>query len=121
MAHHTGAVVDPGELGVVVISPEGFGGVEITNDEGHYRAARHAEEETVASLRKASVKAVGHVGDHDAVLALVDALALFAAERVLVFAHPPYVARYRRAVRQAEVAVPVDLIEPPDVADVTRW
>jgi hypothetical protein len=98
-------------LAVMVVSPEGFGGFEITNDEGHYEAARRAEAETVASLRHASVKAAGHVGDHDAAQALDDALALFPAERVVVFAHPGYTDAYRRAIDPAALGLPVEIVE----------
>jgi hypothetical protein len=101
--------VDRAMLGVMVVSPEGFGRPEITNDEGHYEAARRAEGETVASLRRASVKAAGHVGDHDAAQAIADALVLFPAERVLVFAHPAYAADYRQALEPADVRPPVDV------------
>jgi hypothetical protein len=120
VAERSGAAVSPRELGVVVVSPEGFGGHDLMDDEGHFREARNAEQETVASLRKASVKAIGHVGDHDARLALDDALALFSAQRVLVFAHPRYVSGYRRAVGRADVAVPVELIEVATNADSGR-
>ncbi|MEA2442840.1 MAG: hypothetical protein QOJ12_132, partial [Thermoleophilales bacterium] len=77
---------DPAELGVMVVSPEGFGGAEITNDQGHYDVAQRAEAATVASLRRAGIKAAGHVGEHDMDQAIADALELFPAERVLVFA-----------------------------------
>jgi hypothetical protein len=107
----TESSVDPAMLGVMVVSPEGFGRPEITNDEGHYEAARRAEGETVASLRRASVKAAGHVGDHDVAQAIADALVLFPAERVLVFAHPAYAAEYRQAVEPADVRLPVDIAD----------
>jgi hypothetical protein len=100
-------------LGVMVVSPEGFGAHEIMDDEGRYEAARRAEGETVASLRKASVKAAGHVGDHDAAQALADALALFPAERVLVFAHPGYADAYRQSIDPATLRLPVEIVEVP--------
>jgi hypothetical protein len=106
-----GALASPGSLGVMVVSPEGFGKPEITNDEGHYRSALRAESETVASLRRRSVKAAGHVGDHDGALALEDALVLFPAEHVLVFAHPHDADAYWHAVKRAKVQVPVDIID----------
>jgi len=111
VTRRTRSSVAPAALGVMVVAPEGFGGLEITNDEAHYEAAHHAEAETVASLRRASVKAAGHVGDHDAAQAMADALALFPAERVLVFAHPAYAPAYRRAIGRAAVRPPVDLVE----------
>jgi hypothetical protein len=103
--------VAPAELGVMVVSPEGFGRPEITNDEGHYEAARQAEGETVASLRRASVKAAGHVGDHDATQAVADALALFPAQRVLVFATPEYADAYKRAIEADAVRPPLEIVE----------
>jgi hypothetical protein len=111
VAERTGSSVTPASLGVMVVSPEGFGSVAITNDEGHYESARHAEGRTVASLRQASVKAAGHVGDHDAGQAIADALALFPAERVLVFAHPAYAAAYRRAIDPGAAPLPVDIVD----------
>lgn len=106
-----GATASPGSLGVMVVSPEGFGKPEVTNDEGHYRSALRAESETVASLRRRSVKAAGHVGDHNGGQALEDALALFPAEHVLVFAHPHDADAYLHAVKRANVQVPVDIID----------
>jgi hypothetical protein len=101
----------PAALGVMVVSPAGFGESDVTNDESQYEAAHRAEGETVASLRRASVKAAGHVGDHDAARAIADSLVLFPAERVLVFAHPAYSAAYRRAIDPAAVDLPVDIVE----------
>src|SRR4051794_12166867 len=106
-----GASASPGSLGVMVVSPEGFGKPEITNDEGHYRSALRAESETVASLRRRSVKAAGHVGDHNGAQALEDALVLFPAEHVLVFAHSHDADAYRHAVKRANVRVPVEIID----------
>jgi len=109
-ASYNGAWASLDSLGVMVVSPEGFGKPEVTNDEGHYRSALRAESETVASLRRRSVKAAGHVGDHNGAQALEDALALFPAEHVLVFAHPHDAEAYLHAVKRASVHVPVDII-----------
>lgn len=106
-----GASASLGSLGVMVVSPEGFGKPEVTNDEGHYRSALRAESETVASLRRRSVKAAGHVGDHNGAQALEDAVVLFPAQHVLVFAHPHDADAYRHAVKRANVQVPVDIID----------
>jgi hypothetical protein len=110
-ARRNGASASPGSLGVMVVSPEGFGKPEVTNDEGHYQSALRAESETVASLRRRSVNAAGHVGDHNGAQALEDALVLFPAEHVLVFAHPHDADAYRHAVKRANVEVPVDIID----------
>jgi membrane protein implicated in regulation of membrane protease activity len=88
VARQTGSAPSAANLGVMVVSPEGFGAREIMGDESQYQAARRAEGETVASLRRASVKAAGHVGDRDAEQAVADALALFPADCVLVFPDP---------------------------------
>jgi hypothetical protein len=116
VASCNGASASPGSLGVMVVSPEGFGKPEITDDEGHYRSALRAESETVASLRRRAVRAAGHVGEHDGAQALEDALALFPAEHVLVFAHSRDADAYRHAVMRANVKVPVDIIDVPPEA-----
>lgn len=97
-------------LGVMVISPEGFGHLEVTNDERHYMRARKAEETTVAGLRRAGVAAAGHVGDHDPARAVDDALFLFPAARTLVFARGRLADAYRRRLGGRAVEV----IELPD-------
>jgi hypothetical protein len=111
VARQTGSAPSAAELGVMVVSPEGFGRCEITGHECHYKAARRAERETVASLRRASVKAAGHVGDHDAEQAVADALTLFPADRVLVFAHPRYAAAYRTAFNSFAAGRPVSIVD----------
>jgi hypothetical protein len=115
LGSETGSAPNPTSLGVMVVSPEGFGGLEITNDEGHYDAARRAEAETVASLRRAKIKATGHVGEHDAEQAIADALELFPAERVLVFAEGTSAPAYREAVDPVltarRVGRPVQLVD----------
>jgi hypothetical protein len=116
VARCNGASASRGSLGVMVVSPEGFGKSEITNDEGHYRSALRAESETVASLRRRAVKAAGHVGEHNGAQALEDALALFPAEQVLVFAHSHDADAYRHAVMRAKVQVPVDIVDVPPEA-----
>jgi hypothetical protein len=110
VARQTGSAPNAAGLAVMVVSPEGFGKREITDDEGHYQAARRAEGETVASLRQASVNAAGHVGEHDAAQAVADALALFPADRVLVFARPRFSAAYRRALGSEAAGRPVSIV-----------
>jgi hypothetical protein len=100
VAQQTGSTPSAAELGVMVVSPE-----------DSYEAARRAEGATVASLRQASVKATGHVGDHDAAQAVADALVLFPANRVLVFAHPRDVAAYRTAFDSDVAGRPVSIID----------
>ncbi len=108
------ALGDADGLGVMVVSPEGFGRVEITNAERHYETARRAQEVTTASLRRAGVLAAGHVGDHDPVQAIEDARALFGADRVVVFTHRdvagPYHAAVEHAVRSGRIAEPPEIV-----------
>jgi hypothetical protein len=111
VARQTESAPSRSKLGVMVVSPKGFGGREITNNEDHYEDARRAEGETVASLRQGSVKAAGHVGDHDAAQAVADALVLFPADRVLVFAHPRYAAAYRAAFDSHAAGRPVSIVD----------
>jgi len=74
-------------------------------------SAACAKSETVASLRKRSPKAVGHVGDHDDTQAPENALVLFPAQHVLVFAGRRYAPAHRHAVMRAKVDVPVDIVD----------
>jgi hypothetical protein len=117
VAQQTGSTTSAAGLGVMVVSPEGFGRPDLTNDEDYYEAARRAEGETVASLRQASVKAMGHVSDHDAAQAVADALVLFPSDRVLVFAHMRDAAAYRVAFNSDVAGRPVSIV---DVGPVKR-
>ena len=99
-------------LGVMVVSPEGYGHLEVTNDERHYLRARKAEESTVAGLRRAGIAAAGHVGDHDPARALDDALFLFPANRTLVFARGRLADAYRGRLGGRAVEV-IELLDEP--------
>jgi hypothetical protein len=100
-----GGSVELGRLAVMVVAPEGLGSEEITGDEQHYSRARDAEETTVAELRREGVSAAGHVGDHDLLQAIRDAVVLFPADRTVVFAGPglPSAQRGRLAAIGADV------------------
>jgi len=50
--------------------------------------AEAAQEETVERLEEAGVDAAGDTGESEPALALQDALATFAADRIVVFSHP---------------------------------
>lgn len=50
--------------------------------------ADHAQSETVASLRDAGVEATGDTGESEPAVAIQDALATFAADRIVLFNHP---------------------------------
>jgi len=50
--------------------------------------ATSAETETVGALEREGVKAEGEVGESDPAQAIDDALATFAADRIVIFSHP---------------------------------
>jgi len=50
--------------------------------------ATEAETETVAALEGEGVNAAGQVGESDPAQAIDDALATFAADRIVIFSHP---------------------------------
>ena len=54
-----------------------------------------AQEETVERLEEAGVDAAGDTGESEPVVALEDALATFAADRIVVFSHPEGERDYR--------------------------
>ena len=63
-----------------------------------YIHARRVAAETVAALRRAGVRAAGHVGDRHPELAIEDALALFPASKVVVIARGAEASVYREHV-----------------------
>jgi hypothetical protein len=77
--------------------------------------AQRAEEETVERLEEAGIDAAGTVGESEPAVALQDALATFAAERIVVVTHPEGERDYREDSGLAEAAeragVPVSFAE----------
>jgi hypothetical protein len=63
-----------------------------------YIHARRVEADTVAALRKAGIRAAGHVGDRNPEHAIEDALALFPAAKVVVIARGSEASVYREHV-----------------------
>jgi hypothetical protein len=74
--------------------------------------ARRVSAESLANLDEAGVPAVADTGESDPIEAIEDALRTFAADRVVIFAHPEGDQRYREDVDPAEVeqrfGLPVD-------------
>ena len=70
-----------------------------------------AQEETVERLEEAGVDAAGGTGESEPALALQDALATFAADRIVIFSHPEGDRDYREdeglAEAEARFGVPV--------------
>jgi hypothetical protein len=63
-----------------------------------YIHARRVEADTVAALRRAGIRAAGHVGDRHPEHAIEDALALFPAAKVVVIARGSEASVYREHV-----------------------
>jgi hypothetical protein len=60
----------------------------VSDSDEAIKEAEHAEEATVESLERAGVDASGDTGESEPALALQDALATFAADRIVIFEHP---------------------------------
>ncbi len=75
--------------------------------------ARERLDETLERLREGGVRARGTTGDSDPLLALQDALATFAADRVVVFVRPEDEQRYREddVVGEAERRFGLPVVE----------
>jgi hypothetical protein len=73
--------------------------------------AETAEEETVERLEEAGVDAAGQTGESEPAVAIQDALATFAADRIVIFSHPESERDYREddglADAEARFGVPV--------------
>jgi hypothetical protein len=73
--------------------------------------AQTAQEETVERLEEEGVDAAGDTGESEPVVALQDALATFAADRIVVFSHPGGDRDYREdeglADAEARFGIPV--------------
>ena len=73
--------------------------------------AEAAQEDTVERLEEAGIDAAGDTGESEPALALQDALATFAADRIVIFSHPDGDLDYREdeglADAEARFGVPV--------------
>ena len=73
--------------------------------------AETAQEETVERLEEAGIDAAGDTGESEPALALQDALATFAADRIVIFSHPEGDRDYREdeglADAEARFGIPV--------------
>ena len=68
-----------------------------------------AQEETVERLEEAGIDAAGDTGESEPAVAIEDALATFAADRILIFSHPDLDYREGHGLEDAEArfGVPV--------------
>jgi hypothetical protein len=80
--------------------------------------AEQAQEETVERLEEAGVDAAGTTGESEPALALQDALATFAAERIVIVTHPEGERDYREDDGLAEAAATAGV--PVAWAEVTH-
>lgn len=60
----------------------------VSDSDEAIQEAEAAQEETVERLEEAGVDAAGQTGESEPALAVQDALATFAADRIVVFSHP---------------------------------
>jgi nucleotide-binding universal stress UspA family protein len=65
--------------------------------------AETAQEETVERLEEAGIDAAGDTGESEPAVAIQDALATFAADRIVVFSHPEGDRDYREDEGIAEI------------------
>lgn len=102
---------------MVVTSATGSSGIRFwMNDiDGDIAGAQVAADETVELLEEGGIDAVADTGEAEPALALQDALATFAADRIIVFIHPDAERDYREdeGLRDAEArfGVPVTFAE----------
>ena len=73
--------------------------------------ARETAEETEDRLAEGGVDAVAEPGEAEPVVALQDALATFAADRVVIFTHPSGQQHYRETDGLDDLGVPVEFAE----------
>jgi nucleotide-binding universal stress UspA family protein len=73
--------------------------------------AEQAQQETVERLEEAGIDAAGDTGESEPAVALQDALATFAADRIVIFSHPGGDRDYREdeglADAEARFGIPV--------------
>ena len=104
-----GGEVDDAE--VLVISPAGTqSGLRFWMsdvDDAIDRAQRTADE-SADRLTEDGIDAAGDTGEAEPVVALRDALATFAADRIVVFTHPDDEQHYRESDGLDELGVPVE-------------
>ena len=90
----------------------------VSDPDGAIAEAEEAQVETVERLEDAGVDAVGTVGESEPSLALQDALATFAAERIVIVTHPAGQKDYREDAGLRETAEATGI--PVSWAEVTH-
>ncbi len=89
---------DLGDAEVLVVSPatnRSKLAFWVSDPDEAIKEAEDAQTETVERLEEAGVDAAGDTGESEPGLALQDALATFAADRIVIFSHPENDRDYR--------------------------
>ena len=99
---------------VLVVSPAGHQSKVafwVSDSDEAIAEADAAQEETVERLEEEGIDAAGDTGESEPAVAIQDALATFAADRIVVFSHPDGDCDYREdeglADAEARFGVPV--------------
>ncbi len=83
----------------------------VSDPDDAIREAETAQVDTVERLEEAGIDAVGDTGESEPAVAIQDALATFAADRIVIFSHPEGDRDYREddglADAEARFGVPV--------------
>jgi nucleotide-binding universal stress UspA family protein len=77
----------------------------VSDSDDAIQEAEAAQEETVERLEEEGVDAAGDTGESEPEVAIRDALATFAADRIVVFSHPDL--DYREGLGDADFGVPL--------------
>ncbi len=99
---------------VLVISPAGTtSGVRfwMSDVDDAIAEAQEAADESAELLEEGGIDAAGETGESEPAVALRDALATFAADRIVIFTHPEGDEDYREADGLDELGVPVTFAE----------
>ena len=105
---------DAADAEVLVISPAVHdSGLRfwMSDADGAIAKAQDTAEESAEQLSEDGIDAVGDSGESEPVIALQDALATFAADRIVIFTHPEDERGYREAEGLDELGVPVTFAE----------
>ena len=115
------ADADPADAEVMVVAPALHASALrfwVSDADDAIKRADSVRRESVQQLGKEGVGAVSDTGEGDLMQAVQDALQTFAADRIVLFTHPPGQERYGEDVSEAELRERFGL--PVDRAQVTR-
>lgn len=105
---------DAADAEVLVISPAGSdSGLRfwMSDVDDAIESAQGTADETAERLEEEGIDAVATTGESEPAVALQDALATFAADKIVVFAHPDDEQAYREDDGLADLGVPITFAE----------